>query len=168
MLVCENLTLTTKFHQLILESKWMLVSNLKKFPWGIPEIFCLGWDGCTDGQPKDTMPVARAVAVRIEKNKYQNYICKAGELYWLAALTFSILSSHSLFWANSAMKAWCFSHFLWSFWVSSRLLSLAISIFSHTQSPSWGEEARRGDREKGQYWMGTITVKLLCINLISN
>lgn len=29
-----------------------------------------------------------------------------------AKLTFSILPSHSLFWANSAMKAWCFNHFL--------------------------------------------------------
>lgn len=27
-------------------------------------------------------------------------------------LTFSIFPSHSLFWANSAMKAWCFNHFL--------------------------------------------------------
>lgn len=29
-----------------------------------------------------------------------------------AKLTFSIFPSHSLFWANSAMKAWCFNHFL--------------------------------------------------------
>lgn len=62
----------------------------------------------------------------------------------VAGLTFSILSSHSLFWASSAMKAWCLSHFLWSFWVSSLLLSLAISIFSHTQSPSWRKREETG------------------------
>lgn len=91
------------------------------------------------------------------KTKCQNCICEAGKLFRLkgAALTFSILSSHSLFWANSAMKAWCFSHFLWSFWVSSRLLSLAISIFSHTQSPSWKTER---ERQTCQYWMSKHSV----------
>lgn len=70
-----------------------------------------------------------------------------------AGLTFSILSSHSLFWASSAMKAWCLSHFLWSFWVSSLLLSLAISIFSHTQSPSWRKrETNREDASRRGWW----------------
>lgn len=51
-------------------------------------------------------------------------------------LTFWILSSHSLFCVSSAINVWCFSHFLWSCWVSSQVESRAISIFSITQSPN--------------------------------
>lgn len=54
----------------------------------------------------------------------------------LTVLTFWILSSHSLFCVSSAMNVWCFSHFLWSCWVSSQVESRTISIFSITQSPS--------------------------------
>lgn len=48
--VTVTLTLATKSNQLILESKWMFVPKLKKFPYkGIPEIsHPQEWDGWTD------------------------------------------------------------------------------------------------------------------------
>lgn len=58
-------------------------------------------------------------------------------------LTCSILASHSLLRASSAIKAWCLSHFLCSFWASSRAVSRAISIFSSTRCPN---HSARGDK----------------------
>lgn len=54
--------------------------------------------------------------------------------YQLSWLTCSILASHSLLRASSAMKAWCFIHFLCSFWASSRAPSRAVSILSASGS----------------------------------
>lgn len=62
---------------------------------------------------------------------------------WSPPLTCSILASHSLLRASSAIKAWCFSHFLCSFWASSRAVSRAISIFSSTRCPN---HSARGDK----------------------
>lgn len=62
---------------------------------------------------------------------------------WSPSLTCSILASHSLLRASSAIKAWCFSHFLCSFWASSRAVSRAISIFSSTSCPN---HSARGDK----------------------
>lgn len=62
---------------------------------------------------------------------------------WSPLLTCSILASHSLLRASSAIKAWCFSHFLCSFWASSRAVSRAISIFSSTRCPN---HSARGDK----------------------
>lgn len=57
-------------------------------------------------------------------------------------LTNSILASHSLLQASSTIKAWCFSHFLCSFWASSRAVPRAISIFSSCSSSS----SAKGDK----------------------
>lgn len=57
-------------------------------------------------------------------------------------LTNSILASHSLLQASSTIKAWCFSHFLCSFWASSRAVPRAISIFSSSSSSS----SAKGDK----------------------
>ena len=62
---------------------------------------------------------------------------------WSPPLTCSILASHSLLRASSAIKAWCFSHFLCSFWASSRAVSRAISIFSSTRCPN---HSAKGDK----------------------
>lgn len=64
-------------------------------------------------------------------------------MLWSLPLTCSILASHSLLRASSAIKAWCFSHFLCSFWASSRAVSRAISIFSSTRCPN---HSARGDK----------------------
>lgn len=67
-------------------------------------------------------------------------------------LTNSILASHSLLQASSTIKAWCFSHFLCSFWASSRAVPRAISIFSSCSSSSLAKGDKNSHHQEPTAW----------------
>lgn len=67
-------------------------------------------------------------------------------------LTNSILASHSLLQASSTIKAWCFSHFLCSFWASSRAVPRAISIFSSCSSSSLAKGDKNSHHQEATAW----------------